>query len=491
MKNIFKKIIAGVFVLGALASCESNLDQTPYDSLSIDNAYTSVQDFENAVRGVYQGLISVPDDINPLNTTGMYGYIGSGSMLSAPDVLSDNVTLSQNGRFTAKTLHDWDYNGNSTVSTIYDNAYTVIYRANLMIENAVNLSDDVAEKSNLIAEAKALRALAHLNIVTYFGKIPTQSADANGSLGVAYVTISDQFQKPARNTVGEVYDFIVADLIDAAADINTSNGTGRMGKDAINILLSRVYLYMGQWQKAADAAALVSTSIAPRAAFPDIWDDTSTAGLVFSIPNTETTTNNSIGVSWSQGTKAAITNEYVASFELVNLFAADDIRSEAYIFTGASQGVQYNSIRKLFGKQGTSQQLSNGVVDYKILRAAEAALNLAEAQYNLGNEGAARTALDGLRTKRYTSPPSGETGVALRDAIRLERRLELAFEYQRFFDLKRWGESVQRENFGDIKDGSGTPSEDLLLSAGSNLFQLPFSQTTIDKNPNIVQNAGY
>ncbi|WP_347374206.1 RagB/SusD family nutrient uptake outer membrane protein [Aequorivita sp. Q41] len=487
MKNIFNKIIAGVFVIGALASCEDNLDQIPFDSLSIDNAYSSPQDFENAIRGTYEGLIS-SDDLS--TTVGMYGYIGSGSMLSAPDILSDNVTLSQNGRFTARDLHDWDYNGNSTITTVYNNAYTIIYRANLILDNADNFEDD--SKANILAEAKALRAMAHLNIVSFFGKIPTQSADANSSLGVAYVTSVDQFQTPARNTVGENYAAIVKDLTEAVEDINVSNGVGRMGKNAVNLLLSRVYLYMGEWQKAADAAAEVTTAIAPMDSFVDIWDDTSTAGLIFSIPNTETTTNNAIGVSWSQGTKAAITNEYVASFELVNLFAADDVRKEAYIFTGKSQGVEYNSIRKLFGKQGATTQLSNGVVDYKILRAAEAALNRAEALYNIGGrEAEARAALDELRTKRYTTPPSGETGTALRDAIRLERRLELAFEYQRFFDLKRWGLPVQRENFGDIIDGSGTPSEDLLLPAGSNLFQLPFSQTTIDKNPNIAQNPGY
>ncbi|MBK5214621.1 MAG: RagB/SusD family nutrient uptake outer membrane protein [Flavobacteriaceae bacterium] len=484
MKNIFIKIIAGVFVMGGLASCEANLDQIPYDALAIDNAYTSPQDFENAMRGAYEGLISATGNI----TTGMYGYIGSGSMLSAPDVLTDNVTLCQNGRFTAKDLHDWDYNGNSTLSTVYSNAYTVIYRTNLILENSVNLEGDT--KANIVAEAKALRAMAHLNLVGYFGKIPTQSADANGSLGVAYVTITDQFQLPARNTVGEDYDMIVKDLTEAAADINTSNGVGRMGKNAVNLLLSRVYLYMGQWQNAIDAANEVTTPIAPRAKFVGIWDDTSTDGLVFSIPNTADL-NNSIGVTWTQGTKTAIINEYVASYELTNLYAADDIRKEAYIFTGKSQGLEYNSIGKLLGKKGTSSQLTNGIVDYKIFRASEAALNRAEALYNLGSEGPARTALDEVRTKRYTSPPSGETGTALRDAIRLERRLEFAFEYQRFFDLKRWGLPIIRENFGDLKDGTGTPSVDLLLPVGSNLFQLPFSQSTIDQNPNIVQNPGY
>jgi hypothetical protein len=134
---------------------------------------------------------------------------------------------------------------------------------------------------------------------------------------------------------------------------------------------------------------------------------------------------------------------------------------------------------------------TNGEVDYKILRAAEVYLNKAEAHFNLGNESSARSALSELRTRRYLNPPNGESGVDLRDAIRLERRLEFAFEYQRFFDLKRWGLSVNRTNAGDQADGLGTPSDVLNLTAGSALFQLPLSQQSLDVNPNLQQNPGY
>ena len=131
------------------------------------------------------------------------------------------------------------------------------------------------------------------------------------------------------------------------------------------------------------------------------------------------------------------------------------------------------------------------MVDIKILRAAEARLNKAEALYELGQETAARAALDEVRTRRYENPPSGESGTALRDAIRLERRLEFAFEYQRFFDLKRWGLGVTRADFGDLEDGDGTPSDELVLPAGSFKLQLPIDQSSIIVNPNLQQNPGY
>ena len=69
--------------------------------------------------------------------------------------------------------------------------------------------------------------------------------------------------------------------------------------------------------------------------------------------------------------------------------------------------------------------------------------------------------------------------------------MEFAFEYQRFFDIKRWGLSIERGGFGDLADGSGTPSDAQSLSAGSFKFQLPIATSALDLNPNLVQNPGY
>ncbi len=371
------------------------------------------------------------------------------------------------------------------MTTMYTNCYSLIYRANQILAFAEDFTGE--NKDNIVAEAKALRALGHFNLVSFWGKIPTQSGDANSSLGVAYVTTADVEIEPARDNVADVYNMIVQDLTDAALSINQDNPDGRMGRDAVNILLSRVYLYMGQWQAAADAAEAVSASIASRDNFVGIWDDSNRDGLVFFIPNETGVLGNQIGITWAQGTTNALLPEYVASFELVNLYAADDIRKEAYIFDASNGGSDFNAIRKLFGRAGQN----NGQVDYKILRASEAALNRAEAYFNLNQPALALAALNEVRTKRYTTPPDGETGNALRDAIRLERRLEFAFEYQRFLDLKRWGLGVERLNTGDLADGSGTPSADLSLPAGDVKFQMPFSQTSLDTNPNLVQNPGY
>lgn len=477
MKNIISKISVLALFVGIFASCDDELNQIPFDSFGTENAYSTASDFENAARGIYSSITG----------GAMYGGSDAGGMLDAPDILSDNVTFAQRGRSTRRTLHNWQYGAaDSPMYSLYLTAYRTIYRANLLLANVGDF--DGENRANVVAEAKALRALAHFDVVTFFGKIPTQSGDANGSLGIAYVTEPDPNILPARETVGNTYAKIVTDLQEAAADITEEKIPGRLNKDAVNTLLSRVYLYMGEWQKAISAANLVSTQVAPRDQVVGVWEDTSQDGLLFYIPNDIPILGFNIGVTWSQGGKTNLIPEYVVSYSFYNTFSDDDIRKEAYTMQAANNqdGLQFNAIKKLFGRPGQT----NGMVDMKILRAAEAHLNKAEAYYALGNESAARAALDVVRSKRYTSPPSGETGTALRDAIRLERRLEFAFESQRFFDLKRWGLPVERDGFGDLADGTGTSSDVQSLPVSNYKFQLPISQSAMDRNPNLVQNPG-
>jgi len=478
MKNIYIKITAVLALAFAVSSCESELNQIPFDEFGVENAYVTAADYENAIRGTYLGLTG----------TSYYG----GAFLSVPDVLSDNVTLSEYGRQTKTILHEWRYDANSGYRGLYQDAYTTIYRANLILSNIENFEGD--NKDNITGEALALRALAHFDVARTFAKIPTQSSDANASLGVVYRTVTEPFidyplQQLPRNTVAESYQMMVDDLVLAKSLINDTNPDARMNKESVALLLSRVYLYMGRWQDAIDAANEVSTSVAARDNIVDVWTDDSRDGLVFYISNTEDVLDLSVGVEWSQASPSSLIPEYVASFQLNALYDnGNDIRRDAYIFDGTEAGGNpVNGIKKLLGK-GTNFA---GKVDLKILRAAEASLNRAEAHFALGQEGPARAALDEVRTKRYLTPPAGETGTALRDAIRLERRLEFAFESQRFFDLKRWGLPIARGSEGGNADGTGQPSNALLLDAGNFKFQLPIDLSSIIVNPSLQQNSGY
>src|SRR5690606_25395841 len=137
------------------------------------------------------------------------------------------------------------------------------------------------------------------------------------------------------------------------------------------------------------------------------------------------------------------------------LFSFSDVRRNAYILTGAFEGNDYNHVAKYLT---SSVNTGSGVVDIKVIRAAEVLLNKAEAYANTpGGDASALVALNELRAERYTGfVPGNETGQTLKDAIQLERRLELAFEGHRFFDIKRQGLGVNRSANGDYADGGGT-----------------------------------
>jgi hypothetical protein len=127
---------------------------------------------------------------------------------------------------------------------------------------------------------------------------------------------------------------------------------------------------------------------------------------------------------------------------LYSKYEATDIRKSAYFVTSTSyQGFTYNHIIKYASRPGSSAN----VVDVKVIRGSEVYLTLAEAAYRSGDEAGALTALDEVRSRRYDAFVSpAESGQALLNAIMLERRLELAFEGQRMYDLKRLGLPIVR-----------------------------------------------
>jgi len=477
MKNTIFKLMLFVFGVVVLTSCDEELIQSPNDSFTPDTYYKTLQDFENATRGVYSGFLGG-------------SYYGA-SFLSRPDIMADNVILSQQGRRSNQFFNEWRYEPNSAWDMMLS-PYIITNRANLIINNIDNLSDG-PEKNNYLGEARAARALAMFDMLRVYSKIPTQSSDANSSLGMPIITTSDD---PAilipRPTVQESYQFVVDELEAAKGLINSDNGVGRLNKNAVNALLSRVYLYMGQYDKVITSANAVTTPIASIANFAGIWTDSNESGVIFKIDQDRILDGVGIGIDWSQSVGGTVRPEYVMAYDLFNLYQANDVRKNAYSFVGAdADGNIYNAIKKMYGETGQN----NGVVDAKVIRAAEVYLNKAEAYAMNGQDGPALQALDAVRSNRYSGFSSGnETGAALMDAIRLERRLELFAEGHRFFDLKRWNFPVQRNaTNGEFFDGTGTPvpAAYLTLNAGDYKFNLPIPQREINIYPDFQQNPGY
>ena len=138
------------------------------------------------------------------------------------------------------------------------------------------------------------------------------------------------------------------------------------------------------------------------------------------------------------------------------------------------------------------------------LRLAELYLNKAEALYNVGDENGAREALKPIR-ERAGMPAITASGADLLEAIKHERRIEFAFEEQRYFDVRRWkdapkyfGTTVHAITIKKYPDGKKTYEVDKLRSDvggdrkwDDKMYWLPITKAEMDKNPNFVQNPGY
>lgn len=484
MKKIY--IYASLMLLTAVG-CKKELIQSPTNAIPVGSAFVTNSDFTNAILGTYAGMEgkNLPDGIS----NSYYGGQDGGGMPSTPDVLSDNLILNQQGRRSQQDLYIFRYVGNDTWD-MWSTAYATIARANYILSSIGNLpAGDF--KNNIQGEALAIRALAHFDLLRLYAKSYT-SATATDP-GVPYVTSVDPTLLPSRTPVKMAYDLVVADFVKAQSLIGMDNGVGRLDKAAVEALMSRVYLYRGEWQNAVSAATAAiadvpaANALAPATDFGQIWLDGTEEDVLFKIKILDDD-NIPIGVAYEQASPSGVKPEYSVDYSLFSLYASNDVRGAAYIGQTNFNGVNYNYVKKYFGRASGNAN----VVDAKVIRMGEVYLNRAEAYYNLNDQTDALADLNTLRANRYTGFVAGtETGMPLYNAIALQRRLELAFEGDRFFDLKRLNLPVSRSTYGDNADGTGTPTAAPLLPANSPLFQLPIPISQINANPNLVQNPGY
>lgn len=481
-----KKIIYLALVSAALFSCnDDDINLQPHDAFGEDLVFQNKEDFDNAVRGAY---FKLQDG---------YGYMGE--FIIDTECMTDNVIYSPQGRQTNLSGSRWQSTASQPDFDYLEGAYQSSDMATLVIDHLGNLPDG-ADKDNFEGEARFLRALNHFDMVRSYSKIPTQSADALGSFGMHYLDVHEPFAKPARPTVAVTYQKILDDLLIAKDKIKADNDItkGRASKSAVYALLARVYLYMGDYQKVLDYGQLAISSatgtmntIASGTNFVNLWNDANVNGVLFKI-RAENTDGVTPGTVFFQGSASNRKSEFVVSKEFYDMFTPAapgvvDIRKAAYIATSNYQGKSYNHVIKYDGRAGAPANL----IDIKVLRMEEVYLNMAEAQFKLNGGGL--NYLDVVRSKRYTPFASGnETGTDLWDAIMKERRLELAFEFDRFYTLKRLALPMDRNPaYGHFSNGTGVAPTVTHIDAGDTRWQMPIPSYYRDLNKNYQQNPGY
>lgn len=484
-------LLSAAFFLFLETGCKKQLSLLPYNQVPVTQAFTTKSDFDNAMRGVYRMMLA------PRATetyTSFYGGADAFGFAAGPDILSDNLTQFSLGRLSGSSFHSYQLSGTNT-TYFFQDGYAIIRAANAILDNIGNLGKDPSA-ADFKGQALAVRGLVYFDLMRLFAKTPANASATD--LGVPIVLkVTGSDDRPKRDPVPAVYAQIESDLKSAATLVSASSPPEQMNRAAVFGLLSRLYLYEVKYPQAviaADSSLALSADPASFTEFPSIWNDQTDAGVLFKLKVTATTLDNNtntitVGVGYGQTSAQGDKAEFVPAYTFASLFKTTDIRRPTYFRHGYFAGDSLLYIIKYAGKATGNQSL----VDVKLIRVGEVLLNKAESSFRAGDQATALIALDALRSNRYTNFVSGsETGPALLDAILLERRLELAFEGSRFFDLKRLNLPVTRSSvYGDVLNGKGVPDVVTSIPAGDPRFQLPIDNNSLNANTNLMQNPGY
>lgn len=483
MKNkIFNLLLIAAFTVFTY-SCEDFLSVSPHDSLNSDNAVETVEDFNNVTRSIYQQM-----------RAGSYSEV----MTILPDVMSDNLLICSDGRQTWSEYYQFEFSSTTSgTAGFWLYSYSAILSANEVITrlegDGAPFKDDKTAQS-LLAEALALRAYLHFNLVRFYGKAYGTATDAD--LGVPYKTSTLASEKPARETVKEVYAKILADLTKAKTIFaknpdHNADANNRLNAKSVSAILAKVYFNMGDYANAAKEAAASlkkdGSDVVKLDDYTKIWTTSMDAPEVLFRLSVLQTDAQIPGNVYGQGEITNHKPEYVVAYSFFTLFDADiDIRA-SNIKEVTLSGKQYNAIWKYRGRTGEN----TGKIDIPLIRTSEMYLTLAESliRKSPSDLAGARTNLDYVRNNRYSKDdvPVVKDDELL-EAIAKERRLELAFEGDRFFEIKRLNLDIERDEFGDQADGTGVPGSVLKIAKTSPYFLLAIPQDEINANDNMIQN---
>jgi starch-binding outer membrane protein, SusD/RagB family len=448
-KYLNKLIILGVAVF--MLSCDNFIEKQPIDQLSQATFFTDVATTRTAVIGAYRSLTS----------SFKYGQ----AFIVIPEFAAGHMVhisgfpeYVEYQNFNIRIDNPWALN-------IWTASYATINAANNIIFFAPEIPGYGAntELQNLVREARFLRALSYFNLVRAWGDvplilIPTSQQTTSGDLRVS------------RNAVGEIYAAIIGDLTQALDLPLTSSGTGkgRATGMAARALLSKVYLYDGNFAQAAQLAeeVLANSSYMLVEDFSTIWLTENSAESIFELQFDQQTPN-----AFVQNANPASRQEFFASEAALSVFDQNDLRRDFTIRRAADNtGREQLYVGKYRNFNPPGQNVP-------ILRLGEVYLIHAEASAKAASSVTASSLerLNLIRQRAGLAPVTGIVSVeAFTRAVQEEKRREMMFEFETWFDLTRTGLA---------SDILGVPS--------AQKYRFPIPQLELDLNRNLVQNPGY
>lgn len=454
------------------------------------------------------------------------GYVSGNWLFNYLDLLTDDVE----SNFSKATNHEeilktgaaiftWDRDmfqqmklNNVPYYNTWENLYKYIKGCNVVLDRLEHVTGPQEKKDAVRAQALAMRAYYYFNLVNLFAQpYEARAASQNGQRGVPLIlssAVKDEFPVPA--TVREVYDRIEKDLLEALQLFDQGGvrhfSVYKASPLFAHQLLSRVYLYTGDWSKAIAQASAV---IAAKPALMHLNDfysfDDWTGVVLYDKEKGGVYNSDSPELIWGYSTH----NEYrtffygvnsyidpgqVPSFtvskELEKLYADGDLRKDAYYNSYLTMNGWFPEKHLLVGEK-SDKVIQNPT---KGLRVAEAYLNRAEAKIrgfiSAGDDKLRREALDDLNTLRRARFRAPYTDVDIKDGKELldfcldERRRELSFEDHRWFDLRRTGCPKLEHNFSIVEGTTKTYT----LDANSPAYTLPIPQEVLERNPQLKNN---
>lgn len=482
-----------IALLTVASSCKKTLDTQPKNTVDASIALQDAAGLEVLVTSLYQSLQGV-------------GYYGR-NFVVVPELLSDNMRIvnTNSNRFVNESN-----NAITAGIDLWATGYSMINRANGVLKYADIVTGlTPLRKKQLTGEAYFMRALAYFDLVRTYAYNPKQivTGRPNSNLGVpivlSYVEVYPRdIVYPSRNTIDEVYTQIKKDLDLAIGLLDNTFAPKRVSLAAANALRARVALYNGEWQDAATFANTainsgVGTFVDPvaattpalkSAAYATIFTVSSPASpeSIFELNFEPIESLGSDGLSsiYIRSTPSLPPSLAGAGYgdaapqaNLVAAYETGDVRKDLlFAITKGSEAILWNQKYPA----AKAAQIDN----IKLIRMSEMYLTRAEANFRNGSAiGATPQAdLDKIRLRANLAVKP----VTL-DAILAERRIELAYEGHRWFDLLRLGSAVNKSS--STLPANATPSSTIPFTDFRLLPRIPLAE--VQNNPKIVQNFGY
>jgi hypothetical protein len=477
-----------ILLLSLFAASCINLEETLESNQSTNQFYKNGDDATSAVNAIYAGLSSSGQTLyNSLFQIGM-------------EMATDDYEAgprARNAHVRAISILNHDAS-NDRMQQLWLQSYALISQANIAIDRIALIDDNNITpelRNRTINEAKFLRALSYFNLVRWFGAIPLALHEKDNLY-------------PENKPVEVIYEQIIQDLTDAealpAADEYASNDIGRATSGAAKSLLAKVYLTKKDWPNARIKSheVILSEKYDLFENFADVFNVAAKNGKEHIFSAQFKGYANFVGNSLASRT--APTNDEVPGVNgdyadalhveggLFESFSDSDKRKAVTFITemvSPSDGKTYTlnvpHFHKYYDLSAVGSQ-GNSSKNTPIIRYAEVLLIYAEALNEENNgpdsEGKAYRAIDKVRERagipKLADIAPNLTVEQLRDTIFQERRKELVYEYQRWFDLVRRG----AEYYIKILHAAGK------TNAAPRHIYFPIPQRELDINPNLRQN---